>query len=42
MQELCAYPSARVLSNFVRVNLPVPIVVLDRLGSVVELNRAAR
>jgi two-component system cell cycle sensor histidine kinase/response regulator CckA len=42
MQELCAYPSARVLSNFVRVNLPVPIVVLDRLGSIVELNRAAR
>jgi signal transduction histidine kinase len=42
MQELSAYPSARVLSNFVRLNLPVPIVVLDRLGSVVELNRAAR
>jgi signal transduction histidine kinase len=42
MQELSAYPSARVLSNFVRANLPVPIVVLDKLGSVVELNRAAR
>lgn len=42
MHDLCAYPSARVLSNFVRVNLPVPIVVLDRLGSVVELNQAAR
>jgi two-component system, cell cycle sensor histidine kinase and response regulator CckA len=42
MQELSAYPSARVLSNFVRINLPVPIVVLDRLGSVIELNRAAR
>lgn len=42
MDDPIAVPSARVLSNFVRSSLPLPVVVLDRLGLVVDENRAAR